>query len=109
MRALLAIFLLALPAPLLHAQSYPVKPVRIIITNAPGVANDTIARGIAQFLGPKTGQPFVIDNRVGGEGVIGLEGCANAAPDGYTYCISAQGAIVLNALLRPKEASHVCI
>lgn len=82
--------------------SYPAKPVRIIVTNAPGVANDTIGRGIAQFLGPKTGQPFIIDNRVGGEGVIGMEACANAAPDGSTYCISAQGAIILNALIRPK-------
>jgi tripartite-type tricarboxylate transporter receptor subunit TctC len=85
-----------------HAQQYPVKPVRIIVTNAPGVANDTIGRGISQFLGPKTGQPFIIDNRVGGEGVIGMEACANAAPDGHTYCISAQGAIILNGLIRSK-------
>lgn len=99
---MLALSLAMLASLPLLAQSYPVKLVRIIVTNAPGVANDTIGRGIAQFLGPKTGQPFVIDNRVGGEGVIGMTGCANAAPDGYTFCISAQGAIVLNALLRPK-------
>jgi tripartite-type tricarboxylate transporter receptor subunit TctC len=82
------------------AQSYPARQVRIIVTNAPGVANDTIARGIAQFLGPKTGQAFIIDNRVGAEGIIGMEACANAPPDGYTYCVSAQGSIIVNPIIR---------
>jgi tripartite-type tricarboxylate transporter receptor subunit TctC len=90
---------LALSGPA-HAQAYPAKTIRIIVTNAPGVATDTIARGLSQFISPKTGQPIVIDNRVGAEGIIGMEACANAAPDGYTYCVSAQGSIIINPIIR---------
>ncbi|MSQ51150.1 MAG: tripartite tricarboxylate transporter substrate binding protein [Betaproteobacteria bacterium] len=84
------------------AQAFPSKPVRIIIANAPGIANDAIARGMSQFLGPKTGQPFIVENRVGADGAIGMEACAKSAPDGHTICIAAQGAIVVNALLKLK-------
>jgi tripartite-type tricarboxylate transporter receptor subunit TctC len=84
------------------AQAYPSKPVRIIIGNAPGPANDLIARGISQVLGPRTGQAFIVENRPGADGAIGMEICAKAAPDGHTLCMAAQGALVLNQLLKIK-------
>ena len=82
------------------AQSYPAKPIRIIIANPPGVPNDTIARGISQYLGPRIGQPIIVENRPGADGAIGMENCARSAPDGYSVCFAAQGAIVVNAFLR---------
>jgi tripartite-type tricarboxylate transporter receptor subunit TctC len=92
-----ALLLAVLPA---AAQVFPAKPLRIIIPNPPGVPNDTIARGISQTLGPRIGQPIVVENRPGADQAIGMEACARAAPDGYTLCFTAQGAIVVNAFVR---------
>jgi tripartite-type tricarboxylate transporter receptor subunit TctC len=86
----------------LQAQTFPSKAIHIVIANAPGVPNDLIARGISQYLGPKIGQPIVVENRPGADGAIGMEACAKGAPDGHTICIAAQGAIIINALIRPK-------
>jgi tripartite-type tricarboxylate transporter receptor subunit TctC len=72
--------------PTAYAQSYPAKPVRLIVPSGPG-PGDTETRGIAQFLSESLGQPFVVDNRVGGEGIVGVEACAKAPRDGYTLCM----------------------
>ena len=66
------------------AQDYPTKTVRLIVGVAPGGANDTVARVIAQALTERLGQPVVVENRPGAGGNIGLEAAANAPPDGYT-------------------------
>jgi tripartite-type tricarboxylate transporter receptor subunit TctC len=86
--------------PVVSGQSFPSKPVRIIIPNPPGVPNDIMARGLSQYLTPRIGQPLVVENRPGGEGVIGMEACARSSPDGHSMCFAAQGAIVASAFLR---------
>ena len=66
------------------AAGYPDKPVRFILPNAAGAATDTVARIFAAKLGEIMGQQFIIDNRPGAGGIIGVEAVAKAAPDGYT-------------------------
>jgi tripartite-type tricarboxylate transporter receptor subunit TctC len=66
------------------ALDYPTKSVRLIVGVAPGGANDTVARLVAQTLSERLGQPVVVENRPGAGGNIGLEAAANAPPDGYT-------------------------
>jgi tripartite-type tricarboxylate transporter receptor subunit TctC len=66
------------------AFDYPTKPVHLIVGVAPGGANDTVARLVAQALTERLGQPVVVENRPGAGGNIGLEVAASAPPDGYT-------------------------
>jgi len=66
------------------AADYPTRPVRLIVGVAPGGANSTVARLVAQALSDRLGQPVVVENRPGAGGNVGLEAAANAAPDGYT-------------------------
>src|SRR6267143_3761913 len=84
--ALAAAATLAASAPIL-AQPYPTKPVRIIVPFAPGGGNDFIARFMAQRLTTAFGQQFIIENRPGGGGSIGVEAGLRAAPDGYTLTL----------------------
>jgi tripartite-type tricarboxylate transporter receptor subunit TctC len=79
-----------------HAQTYPVKPIRFIIAQAPGGQNDVQARIIGQKLGEALGQPMVYDNRPGAGGRIGFELLAQTPPDGYTL---ASGSISTLAVI----------
>ncbi len=69
------------------AQSYPNKPVRIIVPWPPGGSTDTLGRLLGQKLAPALGQNVVIDNRPGGAGAIGIETASRATADGYTVAI----------------------
>jgi tripartite-type tricarboxylate transporter receptor subunit TctC len=71
------------------AQTYPSKPVRVIIPFPPGGTLDTVGRTLAQKLQEQTGQPFVIENKPGGNGTIGADVVAKAPADGYTLLFSA--------------------
>jgi hypothetical protein len=66
-----------------RAQSYPAKPIRIIVPAAPGGPADAVARIASQFVA-KLGQPVVVENRSGAGGALGARDVANASPDGYT-------------------------
>jgi tripartite-type tricarboxylate transporter receptor subunit TctC len=77
-----------------RAQSYPARPVRLIVGFAPSGGNDIVARLIAQWLTERLGQSFVVDNRPGGGSNIATEAVVNAPPDGYTLLlVSAANAI----------------
>lgn len=82
------------------AQPYPERPVRIIVNVTAGGGVDTTARVVAQHLYSVFNQPFIVDNRTGAGGGIGIELAAKAAPDGYTLLICSSG-IVTNAAFRP--------
>ncbi|GAB3765523.1 tripartite tricarboxylate transporter substrate binding protein [Ramlibacter monticola] len=71
------------------AQTYPSRPVRVIIPFPPGGTLDTLGRSLAQKLAEQTGQPFVVENKPGGNGVIGADAVAKAQADGYTLLFNA--------------------
>jgi tripartite-type tricarboxylate transporter receptor subunit TctC len=66
------------------AQNYPVKPIRIVIAQAPGSATDVISRVVGNRLSESLGQPIVVEARPGAGGVVGTEAAARSSPDGYT-------------------------
>jgi tripartite-type tricarboxylate transporter receptor subunit TctC len=78
---------------------YPSKPVTIIVPQAPGGANDTIARIVADNLTRATGQQFIVDNKPGAGGNIGTAAAARAKPDGYTLMLTVNSAHVINPAL----------
>jgi tripartite-type tricarboxylate transporter receptor subunit TctC len=97
----LALLLPLLFASVVHAQAWPAKPVRIIVPFAPGGPADVLARVIGQELSDTLAQPFVVENKVGAAGNIGVEQIAKAAPDGYTLGIVPVGNIAVNPSLFP--------
>ena len=99
-RAALALALLtAASATALASDKYPAKPVTLVVPQAAGGANDTIARVIAQKLTEQTGQSFIVDNRPGAGGNIGTAAVAKARPDGYTLMLTADSSYVINPSL----------
>jgi tripartite-type tricarboxylate transporter receptor subunit TctC len=99
MRTLVAVLLLAV-SQVLHAQeAWPSRPVRIILSNSPGGSPDIISRMMADRLSRALGQPFAIENRPGGQSVIGADIAAKAKPDGYTYYLATDSSMVMNRFL----------
>ncbi len=84
----LMIFALAFAAGAATAQMYPAKPIRIVVPYPPGGGTDVVARTIAQKLHETLGQPAIVDNRAGANGIIGTDAVAKAPADGYTVLIT---------------------
>ena len=79
-----------------RAQNFPDRPIRFVVNFPPGGSTDFTARILAQHLPVAFGQTIVVDNRGGGGGNIGCDIVAKAAPDGYTYLLSAEGPVTIN-------------
>jgi len=84
------------------AQTWPNKPVRIIVPYPPGGQTDIITRWLGEKLAPVLGQPVLAENRAGAQGIVGLEAAKNAAPDGYTFVYTNVSNISLNPHMYEK-------
>ena len=84
-----------------QAQSYPTKPVKLVLPYSPGGIIDYVGRTVAQHLGEAIGQPVVAENRPGAGGIAGTDTVARSAPDGYTLVLM-DPAIVINPTLQPS-------
>ena len=91
-----------------NAQSYPVRPVRLIVPYPAGGSTDVAARIIGEYLSRAMGQQIYIENRSGAAGVLGIEAVAKSAPDGYTILVGtdfvASAAHVFNMTVDPLRA-----
>ena len=85
-----------------QADTYPTKPITMIVPYPPGGATDIIGRVLGQQLSEKLGKPVVVENRAGAGGNIGASAAAQAKPDGYTLLMGALTSHSINAVLQPK-------
>ena len=100
MKRLLAAVLVATAIPVTSlAQTYPTKPVHIVVPFAPGGPTDALARVVGQGLAEAMGQPFIADNKAGAAGNIGVDQIAKATADGYTIGVVPAGNIAVNPTL----------
>jgi tripartite-type tricarboxylate transporter receptor subunit TctC len=95
--ALLAAFILC--SSLAWGQSYPSKPVKVVVPYPPGSTPDIVGRTLADKLQSALGQPFVVENHSGAAGNIGANIVAKAAPDGYTLLVGINGPVAVNKFL----------
>jgi tripartite-type tricarboxylate transporter receptor subunit TctC len=103
MRSVVPLLLLALAAvPAAAAQTFPSRPVTIIVPFAPGGASDVVGRIVAKGLQQHLGQPVVVENVSGAGGTIGTQRAARAAPDGYTLTLGHMGTLAANVVLYPN-------
>ena len=99
--ATISVAVLGLPA---MAQSYPSKPIKIIVPFAAGGPTDIYARIIGQKLGEALGQPVIVDDKPGATGLIGTAAARDAAPDGYTLLFTSNSAHVMSPLLHKPNS-----
>ena len=92
----------ALAAPYAQAQTYPSKPIRIVVPFGPGGATDVVARTVADKLSARLGQPVIVDNKPGASTMIGADAVAKAAPDGYTLMVSGSSTYTVVPALKER-------
>ncbi len=93
--AVVAVFAIAAGA----QETWPTRPVRVIVASAPAGGTDVYARMVAQLLSESLKQPFLVENRAGAGGNLGVDAVAKAVPDGYTVLVASTAAITLNQYL----------
>lgn len=115
-KKLLLSFLTALLPWAAWSQSYPQKPVKILVTIGPGSSADILARIVAEEMQRRLGQPFIVENRPGAGGNIAADAVAKSTPDGYTLLMSTISTHAINAALYPsmpfdpmKDFSHIAL
>ena len=93
---------LAIAAQAATAQAWPSKPIRVVITFPPGGTSDIVGRLVGDRLGPRLGQPLVMENRPGVAGILGTEAVVKSPPDGYTLLLTSTAPIAFApSRLRP--------
>ena len=102
-RAACLVFGLLAFASIVPAQTYPARPIRLVVPYPPGGSNDVLSRITAQAMSPGLGQPVIVENRGGAGGMIGADNVAKSAPDGYSI-VNVQASFTANAALRTKMA-----
>lgn len=85
-----------------QAQSWPQRPIRIVVPYGPASSPDVVVRAFSDRLGQRLGQPVIVENRPGAGGNTGTDIVAKAAPDGYTLVISTNGPLVYNTVMYKK-------
>src|SRR5467141_3299368 len=103
-RAVLLLSILCLFAGAASAQDkYPSRPIKVIVPYAPGGAVDIVARIVTDEMRQALGQPFIIENKPGAFGILGLEELARAKGDGYTLMFGNNNANVITPILYPAK------
>lgn len=87
--------------PAARAQAFPARPITMVVAFGPGTGSDTMARLLAEPLRANLGVPVIVENKLGGGGVIGTEFVARAAPDGYTITLGSTSSLGTTPLLNP--------
>ena len=88
--------------PTAHAQTYPTKPIQIIVPFPAGGATDTVARLLAEKMGPRLGQTIIVENKGGAAGILGTDTVAKAPADGHTLTVSLSTNLLTNQFLFKK-------
>jgi len=95
---------LALASPIASAQGYPSRPVKIVVPYTAGGPVDQLARGLAERLGKSAGQPFIVENKPGGNTIVAASMVAKAPADGYTLFMASSASLAVNPLVYSKLA-----
>src|SRR4051812_46453225 len=97
--ALAALATVAVPAVVFAQDTWPSRPVRVVVPSSPGGGTDAFGRILAQALTEQTGQSFVVDNKPGASGNIGADLVAKSEPDGYTILVASNSSLGINPVL----------
>jgi tripartite-type tricarboxylate transporter receptor subunit TctC len=101
-RLVLALLCSLAPAVAIAQESYPQRPIRLVVALAPGGPADTAARAFAPYLGRALGQNVIVENRPGASAVVGTQSVTRAEPDGYTLLFGSSSTFAVNPAVRTK-------